>query len=67
MVAPSAAVTVMSAGTVIAGGVVSTTVTVNDAVDVLPATSLAEQLTVVVPSPKTAPDAGVQLSVTTPG
>ena len=39
----------------ITGGVVSTTVTVNVAVDVLPAASLAVTVTVVVPNGSTVP------------
>ena len=51
-----------------AGGVasVNTTVTVNDAVPVLPAASVAEQLTVVVPSGNVEPEAGVQTAATEP-
>src|SRR5262245_60667488 len=48
------------------GGVVSLTVTWNVAVAVFPAASLAVQLTVVVPSGNSEPDAGVQLTATGP-
>ena len=44
------------------GAVVSTTVTLNDAVAVLPCASLALQFTVVVPIGNVEPDAGVQLT-----
>jgi hypothetical protein len=57
---------VMFAGTPeIVGGVVSTTITWNEAVDVLPLVSVAVQVTVVVPSGNVDPDAGVQLNVAT--
>jgi len=58
-VAPLALVasTVMFAGTVTVGGVVSLTVTVNERLALLLWASVAEQFTVVVPSPKTLPDA----------
>jgi hypothetical protein len=60
--APSAfaADTMMSDGTVIAGLVVSCTVTVKLPVLVLPAASVAEQLTVVAPSANVVFDAGLQ-------
>lgn len=58
--------TVMLAGTVTVGGVVSTTDTLKLALLVLPAASLAEQLTVVVPSGKIEPEAGEQLGVMEP-
>ncbi|MEP6469826.1 MAG: hypothetical protein ABJC24_08660, partial [Chloroflexota bacterium] len=48
------------AGTVTDGAVVSTTVIVKVAVPVLPAPSVAEQVTVVAPRAKVEPDAGVQ-------
>jgi hypothetical protein len=64
--AEDAASAVMSAGTVIAGAVVSCTVTWNDLDDPFPAASLALQVTVVVPSPKVEPDAGEQLKLVTP-
>jgi hypothetical protein len=54
---------VISAGTVITGGVVSCTVTVNDFVDVFELASEAEQCTVVTPSGKVLPDSGTQLIV----
>ena len=57
--------TVFEAGTVTTGFVVSTTVTVNEAVLVFPCVSVALQLTVVVPNANVEPDAGVQLSVAT--
>ena len=49
----------MFAGTVTTGSVVSRTVTVKVADPVLPAVSVAEQVTVVGPSGKVLPDAGV--------
>ena len=45
-----------------AGPVVSRTVTVNDPVAVLPAASVAEQLTVVVPSGNVEPEGGVHVT-----
>jgi hypothetical protein len=54
------------AGQVIAGGSVSVTVTVNAHRLVLPAASVATQLTVVTPFGKVEPDSGVQ-TVVTPG
>ncbi len=42
------------------------TVTVNEQLPVLPVVSLAEQLTVVVPSAKLEPEAGVQVTVREP-
>ena len=56
----------MLAGAVKAGGVVSTTLILKDSVDVLPARSVAETLTVVVPSANVLPDAGVELKTITP-
>jgi hypothetical protein len=57
----------MSAGTLlIVGGVVSRTVTVNVFVAVLPAPSLAEQVTVVVPRANVELDAGLQVTGTFP-
>ncbi len=47
--------TVLSAGTVTAGGVVSTTVTSNESDPALPRESVEEQVTTVVPSAKTSP------------
>ena len=64
-VTPVASAT-MSAGTVITGSVVSTTVTVNEAVAGLPAESVAEQLTVVVPIANVEPEGGGQVTGTTP-
>ena len=52
----------VSAGTP-AGGVVSCTVTEKLAVPVLPAASVAEQVTGVLPSAKVLPEVGVQLTV----
>ena len=54
------------AGTEICGGVVSPTVTGNDAVPVLPCLSDAVQFTVVSPIGKVAPLAGVQVTATEP-
>ncbi len=51
---------VMSAGSARAGAVVSCTVTVNDPDELLPAASVAVQVTVVVPSGNVLPDAGEQ-------
>lgn len=57
----------MSSGTVMVGGVVSCTVTVNDAVPVLPAASVAVHVTVVVvPIENIEPDSGVQVTPTGP-
>ena len=66
--APAAEVaeTVILAGNDSVGGVVSTTVTLKLALPVLPAASVAEQLTVVVPNAKVEPDAGKQLGVIVP-
>jgi hypothetical protein len=64
-VAPVAS-TVAFAGTVTTGPVVSVTVTVKEAVPLLPRASVEEQLTVVVPSGKVAPLAGVQVTATAP-
>ena len=64
-VAPVASIVAL-AGTVTTGGVVSATVTVNDAVLMFPRASLAVQLTVVVPSGNVAPLAGVQVTATVP-
>jgi hypothetical protein len=50
----------MFAGQPIAGGVVSTTVTVKEQLDALVLASVAVQFTVVVPIAKTLPEAGVQ-------
>jgi hypothetical protein len=55
----------MSDGTVMCGGVVSWTVTWNEAVEVLPLVSVAEQLTVVVAIGNVEPDAGVHPNVAT--
>jgi hypothetical protein len=63
--APAAALTVrvIVPGRVSVGGVVSETVTVNDAEPVLPDTSVAVQTTVVAPSGKLEPEAGKQVGV----
>jgi hypothetical protein len=57
---------VMFAGTVMTGPVVSCTVTWKEALLEFPAASLAVQLTVVVPSGNVDPDAGVQFELVTP-
>src|SRR5437879_656794 len=62
----SVAATVMAAGGVTDGANVSTTITLNDAVRVLPCASLAVQVTVVAPSANVDPLAGAQLGVTGP-
>ena len=62
---PLLARTVMSAGRVRAGGVVSWTVMWKNAEPMLPAASAALQLTRVVPRTKVLPEAGVQLKLTT--
>jgi len=54
------------AGKLSDGGVVSSTVTWKLPEAVLPAASLAEQFTDVVPKPKVEPEAGAQLTVTEP-
>jgi hypothetical protein len=64
-VAPVAS-TVALAGTVTTGPVVSVTVTVNDAAPLLPRASVAVHVTVVVPSGKIAPLAGVHVTGTAP-
>ena len=56
----------MAAGGVTDGANVSTTITLNDAVRVLPCASLAVQVTVVAPSANVDPLAGAQLGVTGP-
>jgi hypothetical protein len=60
---PASALVLMSAGQPTTGASVSLTVTVKLHVPVLPALSVAEQLTVVVPTPNV-PGAGEQLTVT---
>jgi hypothetical protein len=50
------------AGTVMEGGVLSVTVTVNEAEPLLPCVSVAEHMTVVVPSGNIEPLAGVQFT-----
>jgi uncharacterized protein YhbP (UPF0306 family) len=64
-VAPVAS-TVAFAGTVTTGPVVSATVTVNDAAPLFPFASVAVQLTVVGPSGKVDPLAGVQVTARSP-
>src|SRR5437899_1207805 len=56
----------MFAGSVSAGGVVSTTVTVNVLVDELACASTAVHVTVVAPIAKVDPEAGVQLATPAP-
>ena len=56
----------MSAGTVTTGGVVSTTVTLKASLVLLPAASVAVQVTDVVPSGNVLPDAGEQSGVMAP-
>jgi hypothetical protein len=58
--------TVMSDGSVSVGGVLSTTFTLNDAEPVLPALSVAEQVTLVEPIAKVLPEAGLQVGVIAP-
>ena len=67
-IAPDAleASTVILDGSVSLGAVMSLTVTVNEAVPVLPAESVAEQLTVVVDIGNVEPEAGVQVGVKAP-
>jgi len=67
-IAPVALVasTVAFAGTVTAGGVVSPTVTVNEAAALLPWLSTAVHDTVVAPTGNVAPLAGLQVTVTAP-
>ena len=67
-VAPAAEVAslVMLAGTLTAGAVVSWTVTVKKLSPMLPALSVAEQVTLVSPSGKTVPDALLQVGVRAP-
>ena len=56
---------VMLAGQVMVGFSASLTVTVNEQLPVLPAWSVAEQVTVVVPTGKVEPEAGKQVDGTT--
>ena len=58
---PLDASAVMSAGRCNVGGVVSRMVTVEEAEPILPAASVAAQVTVVVPNGKIEPDAGEQV------
>ena len=60
------ATTVMSAGTLQVGSSLSSTVTLKEAVPILPAASEAVQFTMVVPTRKALPEAGVQLELVTP-
>src|SRR5688572_7421462 len=48
------------------GGVLSTTVTANEPMDVFSLSSVAEQLTVVIPRPNVEPEAGEQVTATVP-
>jgi len=54
------------AGTVTVGALVSTTVTVKLALDLLPDASVAVHVTVVVPNGNVEPDAGVHVGVIAP-
>ena len=56
----------MSAGTVSTGAVVSTTVTVKEALPVRPPLSVAEHVTTVTPSGKTEPDGLEQVASSGP-
>jgi hypothetical protein len=58
---PAVAWTTTLPGQTMLGGCVSVTVTVKEQVEILPAVSLAEQFTVVVPVWNVAPEGGVQL------
>jgi hypothetical protein len=58
--------TLIAAGTVTTGGVVSCTVIVKELLPVLPASSVAVHVTVVVPSGKVLPDAGAHVEVRLP-
>jgi hypothetical protein len=63
---PDVASVVLLPGTpLITGPIVSTTLTVNDADELFPCESLALQVTVVLPRPNTAPDAGEQTKLAT--
>ena len=61
---PVASIGPTSACSEMAGGVVSATVTVNVSLATLWWVSVAEQVTIVSPKPKTVPDAGVHDTVT---
>jgi hypothetical protein len=63
---PLPAVVVMFAGHVIGGPVTSLTVTVKEHMPVLPDVSVAVQVTVVVPTGKSEPDAGTHMTVGVP-
>jgi hypothetical protein len=58
--------TVTDGGAVIVGGVVSTTVMINDAELVWPALSVAVQVTIVTPNGKTEPEGGLHVGVSNP-
>jgi hypothetical protein len=64
---PGSVVPVMGLGHVTVGASVSLTVTVKVHMPTLPAASVAEQVTVVVPTGKAEPDAGEQVTAPTPG
>jgi hypothetical protein len=57
---------VIFAGTVTVGALVSTTVTVKPALDLLPEASVAVHVTVVVPNGNVEPDAGLQVTGSDP-
>src|SRR6266511_3141488 len=61
---PGSLPTTMLVGQVIFGGSESLTVTVNEQLELLPAPSLAVQVTVVVPVGKNEPEAGLQTTMT---
>ena len=60
------ALTLWLGGQASAGGVVSRTVTVNELLLLLPEKSVAPHVTVVVPRGNVLPDAGAQLTATSP-
>src|SRR3990172_104589 len=60
---PGSLQTVWSGGQVIAGACASTTVTVNEQLVVLPAASVAVQVTVVAPTGKVEPEGGLHCKV----
>ena len=60
-----ASVVLLPGTPLITGPIVSTTLTVNDADELFPCESLALQVTVVLPRPNTAPDAGEQSKLAT--
>jgi hypothetical protein len=63
---PEVALTVKLSGKFRTGGLVSTTLTTNEPLALLPALSVAEQVTVVLPSLSVEPDSGLQLALKTP-